>query len=145
MSAGDLPPPIPPRARITGLEGRLNFKWQNWSSSLVFDLLDPEDKSTGRRLARRAKKNLTYDLYYNLDKWQLGGRVNARGDRFDNTANTVKTSGFVTVDMTAEYRITKHFSIRAKVGNLLDKDYETVATYNALGRNVFLSFQYQNF
>ena len=50
-----------------------------------------------------------------------------------------------TVDMTAEYRITKHFSIRAKVGNLLDKDYETVATYNALGRNVFLSFQYQNF
>ncbi len=132
-------------ARITGLEGRLNFKWQNWSSSLVFDLLDPEDKSTGRRLARRAKKNLTYDLYYNLDKWQLGGRVNARGDRFDNTANTVKTSGFVTVDMTAEYRITKHFSIRAKVGNLLDKDYETVATYNALGRNVFLSFQYQNF
>ena len=132
-------------ARITGLEGRLDLKWRNWTSSLVFDLLDPEDKATGKRLARRAKKNLTYDLYYNPDKWRLGVRINARGDRFDNAANSVKVSGFVTVDMTAEYRINKHLSLRWRAGNLLDKDYETVSTYNAPGRNVFFSVHYQNF
>ena len=132
-------------ARIIGLEGRLDLKWRNWTSSLVFDLIDPEDRATGKRLARRARKNLTYDLYYNLDKWRLGGRVNARGDRFDNAANSVKLSGFVTVDMTAEYRINKHLSLRARAGNLLDKDYETISGYNALGRNVFFSVHYQNF
>ena len=133
------------RARIVGLEGRVSLKWQNWDSVLVLDWLDPEDRATGKRLPRRARQSLTYDLYYNPGKWRLGGRVYARGDSFDNAANTVKVGGFVTVDMTAEYHLNKHLSLRARAGNLLDKDYETISGYNALGRNVFFSAHYQYF
>ena len=133
------------RARIIGLEGRVSLQWQNWDSVLVFDWLDPEDRATGKRLPRRARQSLTYDLYYNLDQWRLGGRVYARGDSFDNAANTVKVGGFVTVDMTAEYHLNKRLSLRARAGNLLDKDYETISGYNALGRHVFFSAHYQYF
>ena len=131
-------------AQITGVETEFTVQWDSWNALLAAEYLDPEDKVTGNRLARRAKQRLSFDLRRELDRFTFGGRVLAEGARFDNTGNTIRVNGFVTVDLSGEYRVNKHLSLRAKLANLLDKSYQTSNTYNSFERNFLVSLHYRS-
>ena len=131
-------------AEITGVEGELYAQWNGWDAVLAVEYLDPEDKNTGNRLARRVKQRLSIDLRRDLGRFTFGTRLLAEGNRFDNAANTIRVGGFVTLDLSAEYRLNERLTLRAKAANLLDKSYQTVNTYNSFDRNFFLSFHYRS-
>jgi len=42
------------------------------------------------------------------------------------------------------YHFNKNWMLSAKLNNLLDKNYQTVDTYNMAGRNFFVSVHYNN-
>ncbi len=131
-------------AQVSGVEGELSVQWGGWNAMLAMEYLDPENETSGNRLPRRAKKRLSFDLRRDLGRFTVGGRLLAEGERFDNADNTIKVGGFATVDLTGEYRLNKHLTLRAKLANLFDEEYQTINTYNSFDRNFFLSFHYRS-
>ena len=132
------------KAQVTGVEGDLLVQWEGWNAVLGAEYLDPENETSGKRLPRRARERLTLDLRRDVGRFTLGVRLLAEGNRFDNAANTIKVNGFATVDLSGEYRFNERVTLRAKLANLLDEEYQTINTYNSFDRNFFLSFHYRS-
>ena len=131
-------------AQVSGVESELFVHWNGWNAMLAMEYLDPENQTTGNRLPRRAKKRLSIDLERDINRFTVGARLLAEGKRFDNIYNTIKVGGFVTLDLSAEYRLNKRLTLRARVANLFDEEYQTINTYNSFDRNFFLSFHYRS-
>ena len=131
-------------AQVRGVEAELFAQWNDWDAALTLEYLDPENETTGKRLPRRAKQRLSFDLRRAFHGFTLGTRLFAEGNRYDNAANTIRVGGFATVDLLAEYRLSQRLTLRAKVANLLDKEYQTINTYNSFERNFSLSFHYRS-
>jgi vitamin B12 transporter len=135
------------KAQIDGLELEVNTQLLGWNNKLNMTWLDPRDRATNARLLRRYQKSLSYDLSRSFGQFDVGANVLAQGNRNDidfTNGSTVKVAGFVTVDLRAAYHFDKNWTINAKLNNLLDKQYQTVNTYNTADRNFFLSIHYNN-
>ena len=132
------------KAQIQGIETEIGTQWLGWNGKLTMNLLDPKNVETNGRLPRRAQEMLSFDLSRTFGSFDVGTYVLAQGDRFDNTQNTIKVAGFVTVDLRSAYHLNKNWMLSAKLNNLLDKNYQTVDTYNMAGRNFFVSVHYNN-
>lgn len=132
------------KAQIDGLEAELSSRILGWEHKLNMALLSPRDRVTNLDLARRAEQTLSYDVSRAFGAFDIGAHVLAQGKRFDDRANRIEVDGFVTVDLRTAYRIDKHWLLSAKLNNLLDKDYQTVATYNNFGRNFFFTVHFNH-
>ncbi|MDD5319581.1 MAG: TonB-dependent receptor [Methylococcales bacterium] len=132
------------KAQIDGIETEISTQLMGWNGKLSMNLLSPENRETNKRLPRRAEKTLAFDLSRSFGAVDLGANVLAQGDRFDNTQNTIKVAGYVTVDLRSAYHFNKNWMLSAKLNNLLDKNYQTVDTFNSAGRNFFVSIHYNN-
>ncbi len=132
------------KSQIDGLEAEIGTQWQGWNAKLNMTMLNPEIRETNKRLPRRAAKTLSFDLSRSLGQFDVGAYVLAQDHRFDNPDNSIRVAGFVTVDLRAAYHINKNWALSAKLNNLLDKNYQTVNTYNQLGMNYFFSIHYNN-
>lgn len=130
--------------QVTGVEGEVFVQWGDWNAALGAEYLDPENETTGKRLPRRARERLSFDLRRDIGRFTLGARLLAEGKRYDNVPNTIKVDGFATVDILGEYRLNDRLTLRAKVANLLDEEYQTINTYNSFDRNFFLSLHYRS-
>ena len=74
--------------------------------------------------------------------WSLGSDVYWMGQRYDDLANSRELGGVVTVDLSAEWRVTQSLAMQMRVANALDRRYETATLYPALGREFLLSVRY---
>lgn len=132
------------KAQIDGIEAEIGTQMMGWNGKLSMNLLNPENRETNLRLPRRADKTLSFDLSRSFRALDVGATILAQGNRFDNAQNTTEVAGFVTVDLRSAYHLNKNWMVSAKLANLLDKNYQTVNTYNTAGRNFFLSIHYNN-
>jgi len=135
------------KAQIDGLELEFSKQWFGWNNKLNMTWLDPRDRATNVRLLRWYQKSLSYDLSRSFGQFDVGAFLLAQGNRNDidfNNGSTVKVGGYVTLDLRATYHIDKNWTINAKLNNLLDKQYQTVNTYNTADRNFFVSIHYDN-
>lgn len=132
------------KAKIQGLEAEVSSEILGWQNKLSMSLLNPRDSNTHLRLARRAEQTLSYDLSRALGDFDVGTHVLAQGSRYDDRANNIKVSGFVTVDLRTAYHLNENWMLSAKLNNLLDKQYQTVDTFNTAGRNFYFSIHYNN-
>ena len=132
------------KAQIDGIEGEVSTQVFGWNNSLSMALLSPRDRVTNLNLARRSSQTLSYDVSRAFDAVDVGAHVLAQGSRFDDRANQTEVGGFVTVDLRAAYHVNKNWVLSAKLNNLLDKQYQTVDTYNNFGRNFFFTIHYNN-
>ncbi|MFT3720730.1 TonB-dependent receptor domain-containing protein [Pseudorhodoferax sp.] len=107
------------------------------------DLLDPRNEVSDRVLQRRAKRQATLGADYAAGAWTFGGTLLAASHRFDDAANTQRLGGYATLDLYADYAFAKDWSVRGKVNNLFDRDYETARGYNQPGRGVFVTLRWQ--
>ncbi len=130
-------------ARLRGAELRVDSKVFGWDIGASASWLDPEDRSTGNDLARRARETARIDLDRSFGKFRLGFTGVAQGDRFDNLANTRRLGGHATLDLRAEYVFADDWTLQGRVANAFDKDYETAAFYNQPGRELFVTLRYR--
>ncbi|MGB8713070.1 MAG: TonB-dependent receptor, partial [Onishia taeanensis] len=103
---------------------------------------DPEDRETGKRLARRASRSLRFDADRALGDWTLGGSVIAQNHRYDDADNEEQVGGFATLALRAGWNFNPRWSTRLTLENVLDKAYQTVDGYNSPGRAAFLSVRF---
>ena len=112
-----------------------------------YDYVDARNAATNQLLDRRAKQQVKYQLdtqIYDVD-WSL--TYHYLGTRYDTDFGTypsekVKMGGVSLWDVAVSYPVTSHLTVRGKIANLFDKDYETVYGYKTAGREYTLSGSY---
>lgn len=132
------------KAQIDGIEAEIGTQWLGWTGKLNMNLLSPKNRASNLLLPRRADKTLSYDLSRSFGAFDVGANLLAQADRFDDAVNRTKVAGYVTVDLRTAYHLNKNWMLSAKLNNLLDKQYQTVNTYNTADRNFFISIHYNN-
>ncbi|MBL8437425.1 MAG: TonB-dependent vitamin B12 receptor [Zoogloeaceae bacterium] len=134
-------------ARIRGLEATWGGRLADWDLNANLSLLDPENRSDGANrgnvLPRRAQQSLRLDADHSFGPYRVGATWLLAGHRYDDVANNRRLGGYGTVDLRAEYLVTRDWRLQARLENLLDKEYHTAAFYNQPGRGVFFTLRYQ--
>lgn len=133
------------KALIKGVE--FTGEMDTWIFHHTFNLqyIDARNKETHQRLDRRARQQLKYQLDWQVEKLDMGVTYQYIGQRTDKdygTYENVSLGGVSIWDLTASYPITPHLSIRGRIANLFDKDYETAYGYRTPGREYFLTGSY---
>lgn len=131
-----------PRARIDGWTLGYDGAFGAFNLRASADVLNPRNELNGNQLPRRAKNQFTLGADYTTGDWTLGGSLLNVGSRYDDTKNALVLDSYTTLDVFANYRLTKDLQIQTKVNNLANKSYETATGYNQAGRSVFVTLRY---
>lgn len=135
-----------PRTRIDGVTLAWDGRWKQWQIGASLDHLDPRNDTTGanfgKRLPRRARLAARAHADWIVGDWSLGATWAAFSDRFDDAANRLPLPGYGTVDLRADWRLTREWTLGARLNNAGDKAFETAFGYNQPGREFFLTARY---
>ncbi|MCK5719991.1 MAG: TonB-dependent receptor [Thiomargarita sp.] len=132
------------QAKITGIDGSVNWKKNNWDFNTKLSWVKPEDATTGNILPRRAEKSISISIAEKLGTIRSEINFLAQSSRYDDVNNTTRLGGYGIFNITSTNQINKNLSLRLRVENIFDKQYETSYLYNSFGRFWFLSLHYQN-
>ena len=131
------------KARIRGLEASYGVTLKPWSVDVKGVVQDPENRETGRQLARRAKTSLTTTVIYDGGSYAIGANLLATSERPDSDFNDTVNRGYGVVDVFAQYKIAKDWIVRGRIENLFDKQYTLANSFNTPDRAVYLQAEYQ--
>jgi len=129
-------------ALLTGLSFGASTTFGQFTLRGSLDLQDPQDETTGRQLARRAKKHGTLALDYKAGDLTTGGELVFSSERFDDANNRNRLGGYGLLNLHASYDLSKDWSLFGRWNNVLDKEYELARLYNTAGSNVFVGVRY---
>jgi vitamin B12 transporter len=101
-------------------------------------------------LIRRGNRYGSVNLLHTWNKLQWGTEITSASTRYNDLANTKKMSGYMLVNLTANYELTPEWKLEARANNILDKNYvlaytgntATSAAYNTAGSNLFVGLRY---
>ncbi|MFL6646843.1 MAG: TonB-dependent receptor domain-containing protein [Sulfurifustaceae bacterium] len=131
------------RAVINGLELSGATPLAGWNVGATATLLDARDQASDRYLQRVPRYATRFDVNRTRGHTLIGAAIVAESARYSDVANQQRLGGFTVVDVHLEQRLVPDWRLRARIENLFDKDYQTVAGYNNIGRAVFVSLSYQ--
>lgn len=131
------------KARIDGMEAEANTVLDAWRLSGSITLASPRDVATGNVLARRSRRSAHFSVDRRLEEIEVGVEAIAEGARYDDASNNVPIAGYGLINLRARYYMARDWQIQARIENMLDKDYQTVANYNSPGRGYFMGVSYQ--
>ena len=106
------------------------------------DLQDPKDETTGKRLARRAKKHGMVTAEYSASALHAGVELELSGDRFDDAANKNRLGGYGLVNLYTTWRFARDWSVLVRWNNVGDKQYDLARFYATPGSKVFAGLRY---
>jgi len=128
------------KAQIDGIEGEISTQLYGWNITLNGNALSPKDRVSNQRLSDRAQLQLGVDISKEIfDHLNIGSSLNVSGDRLDGTT---KSHGAIVWDIRAAYQINNSWSIKGKLKNLLNDQYQTNKGFNTADRNFFVSVNY---
>jgi len=127
-------------ARIKGAELTWRARYGDWGVTTTMLTQRPEDKSTGETLLRRAEQSATAQLTRRAGEHEFGLQLLASGERRD--FGGTRLAGYVLANLTARFALAQRWTLRARLDNLLDQDYELVDGYNTAGRGIYASLAY---
>ena len=136
------------KARIRGAELTAGTTIAGFDVNAQLSFTDPRNRTRGSSqldnwLPRRAQQTARLDVDRRFGDLRTGLTVQGAGKRYDDAGNDVKVGGYGTLDLRAEYALTPAWSVLARVANVFDRRYETVAWFNQPGREYQLSVRYQ--
>lgn len=117
--------------RLMDVDLRATFDWQ-----------DPRDETTGRQLARRAKRHASFAADYTVGAFESGAELTLSGERFDDAANLNRLGGYGLLNLYTTWRFTPDWSLLLRVDNVADKQYEIARNYGTSGRTWFAALRY---
>jgi vitamin B12 transporter len=105
-----------------GLKARLEF-------------VDAKDDATGQRLSRRAAHQSSWSADWTQSGWTWGAHVVHLGARPDGGGMLAAET---TADLSAQWKLNRHWALQAKVLNVTDRDVQPARDYQGLGRQAWL-------
>jgi vitamin B12 transporter len=111
------------------------------------DLQAPKDVTDGsanygKLLARRSRQHASLRADTNFGSWDLGALVQVSGKRFDNAGNTTKLGGYATLDLDAQYEISKPLRLQFKLENAFNRHYQSANGYAAQPVQAYVGLRY---
>lgn len=106
------------------------------------DLQDPKDETTGKRLARRAKKHGNLAADYSVGALKAGVELELSGDRYEDAANNARLGGYGLVNLYATYRFNRDWSALVRWNNIGDKQYDLARNYTTPMSKLFAGIRY---
>ncbi len=128
-------------ARIDGFEAALQQELFGWQGALTLSLIDPRDRDSGNRLARRAKRTLNLDLDRRFGDLAVGASWLAVSASFDDAGNRRELAGYGLLDLRGSWQASPALAFDLKLANALDKTYSR-ALY-AYAADNFAAYPYQ--
>lgn len=134
-------------ATIKGVEWTGSIDTGIFTHQVTLQYMDPRNDKTDEVLARRAKRQAKYQLDWTMFNVDMDVSYQYYGRRYDNNTSKYNTTqqvlpSYSTVDISASYPVTSHLTVRGRIANLLDKDYETAYGYQTAGREYYLTGSY---
>lgn len=134
-------------ATIKGVEWSGSFATGFFNHRVTLEYLDPRRDKDNEVLARRSKQKAKYQLDWNMFGLDMDLSYQYYGKRYDNNTSAYaneqkRLSSYSTIDVSAAYPVTEHLTVRGKVANLFDKDYETAYKYQTAGREYYVTASY---
>ncbi len=129
------------RYRNQGAELTYTLRDLAWSATLTGLLQDPEDRSTGQQLLRRAKRSAAVKLQRDFGAWNAGLDLLTSSSRPDFGGQQL--GGYALVNLLGGLRVNADIDLRLRVENLLDKDYQTAGGYRQQGASLYASISYR--
>jgi vitamin B12 transporter len=112
-----------------------------WQVRLGYTYLEAFDRDTGRRLSRRPRHSFDASTWLELSEaWTLGLGVHSVSDRVDIFA---AAEDYTVVRLFATWRVTDRLSIKARIENLFDEEYEEVYGYRSLPRGLYGTLEWK--
>jgi len=127
-------------AEIRGLELAYQFRGQKWRLRGEITLQDPDNETDDERLLRRAKQILTLSAGRRFGPHEIGLDVLATDDRRD--FGGANLAGYVLANLTARLQLARDLVLKARVENLLDRDYELAEGYRSAERGLYATLSY---
>ncbi|SDF85141.1 vitamin B12 transporter [Massilia sp. PDC64] len=106
------------------------------------DLQDPRDETTGKQLARRARRHASVAADYTAGPVETGVELQASGRRFDDAANANRLGGYGLLNLYTTWHMTRDWSLLVRLDNAADKHYELARNYGTAGRTWFAGIRY---
>ena len=146
ITAGPQPVNVP-KTEIDGLVMSWEGRWSGWVAGASYEHLDPRNVTEGsatygRQLIRRAKDAVRAQADWLFGAYSVGGTVSAFSERYEDAANTLKLSGFATLDLRADWRYDRAWTVGMRLNNLADKAYETAYGFNQPGRELYVTLRW---
>ena len=130
------------KARLEGITLAAATKLGQFNLHGSVDFQNPRDETTGKLLARRAKRYATLGADTTVAGWNLGADLQTTAKRYDNATNTNVLGGYTLLNLSASTQIAKDFTLIGRINNLTDKKYETARTYANEGRSVYVGVKW---
>jgi vitamin B12 transporter len=136
------------KADIQGIEMVATTQLAAWNIASNLTLQRTQDKSSNQPLTYRPTQILNVDADRALGRVNIGATVHAESKRDWDDASAWPTivrrqlPGYATLDLRADYKLSKDWTVGAKIGNVLDKQYETNKGYNQDGINGLVTLKY---
>lgn len=135
------------KALIQGVELSAGTQLAGWDVNANLTFQKPENSSgadAGKNLMLRPERLANVDIDRDLGQFRVGATLRGESQRYTDTANTEskKLGGYGTLDLRADYKLAKSWTVGAKLSNVLDKDYQTNNGYNQDGVNGLVTVKY---
>jgi vitamin B12 transporter len=145
IASGPLPTNVP-STRIDGLVTSWEGRWTSLVAGASYEHLDPRNTTPGanydKQLIRRAKDAFRAQADWLFGEYSVGGTVSAFSGRYEDAANTLKMGGFTTLDLRADWRYDRAWTVGLRVNNLTGKAYETAYGFNQPGRETYVTLRW---
>lgn len=133
------------KAEINGLELSSSHTLDAWNFHTAFTYLHAIDTATGLQLDRRPRRTLSLQATQSLNKGNM--RYEALAVSRRNDANgSIQLGGYTLLNVGYEYPISREYTLRLRIENLLDKSYTTATSfsgdYSNPGRTIYVTFSY---
>jgi vitamin B12 transporter len=129
-------------ALLEGLTLAASTRIGNLDLRASADLQDPRDETTGKQLARRARRHASFAADYTVDQVDAGVEMQASGRRFDDAANANRLGGYGLLNLYTTWHMTRDWSLLVRVDNAADKHYDLARNYGTSGRTWFAGIRY---
>ena len=128
-------------ARVTGFELGGDWRSGDWRIGANATVLRAVNDQTGERLLRRAPWLVNLALGYDPGPWNAGLEVAVVGPRDDldiNSFQPVQLASYTLVRLVGAWRVSGSITLRARIENLFDADYESVSGYSTAPRTALV-------
>lgn len=133
-------------ALIQGAEAQGAARWGALKMQTSLTWLNPENDAgganKGNSLPRRREQTARMDLDYDWRRLSVGMSVFGTSNGYDNIANTTPLPGYALLHLRAALQVMPEWQLQVEGRNLLDKEYETAASYKNYGASFMATVRF---
>ncbi|MFP4696748.1 TonB-dependent receptor domain-containing protein, partial [Thiohalospira sp.] len=122
------------KATIRGVETEAGLTGEDWDLDLSITSQETEDEETGESLDRRADLTWRVEGERRVGDWRFGGGLEHQGVRPDGSATL---GAYTLARVRAAWDVTEQVTLRSRIENLTDADYQLADGYNTAGKSAY--------